>query len=176
MAAPRFVTVIHLTTGHVLASAASGSQAPTLAELVAAPHLRVRVPASTIGGDDGGHVDVPVELLAATRIGVASDDVLDRPRTYVLSSDTPPLEPAPAPKQGEKPKAGVEAVIVWQYEDSSQARKATADEDGTLGDPPRDDATHTLFAWKGGPLVLAAKKPAGAAASSGGGSGESKSS
>lgn len=151
-----FATVLHLSTGHVLAAVSSGSLEPTVEQLTANEHLAVRY----FGPD--ARVEVPASLLTAVRV-TADDDLLDRPHSYLATGGTPPvvlgLEPVevrPAGTTMPTGPAGAPCVIVWQMPDDTDVSNTPLD---ASGDPlPASaapaGATHRLLAWETGPVVI----------------------
>jgi hypothetical protein len=148
--APLLATVMHLETGHVLAAVSSGGLEPTLEELTAGDHLRVRFPGKP------GFVNVPLAALTAARVAVGAD-VLDRSQYYVLGGGKPPLTFGPGPVFNaplEDKAKNKQAIVVWQA--GSDVIVAS----GQIGPgleplaarPP--EATHELLAYAGGPLHL----------------------
>jgi hypothetical protein len=147
---PMFTTIIHLATGHVLAAVSSGGLEPTLEELTAADHVRVRFP----GGP--GFVNVPSSALTAIRVG-ASADVLDRSQHYIVGTGNPPLTLGEAPVFNVTVLSDVKdkhAVVVWQAGGDSIVASGPL---GANGEPPGTrppGATHWLLAFEGAPLHL----------------------
>jgi hypothetical protein len=154
-AKPLFATVVHLTpTGHVLAVVTSGSLQPTVEDLTANDHLRVRVPGFS------EYVNVPTALLTATRVTITSD-VLQRPLWYVFGDGAVPLTLGMEPKyntaipSGGTTAAGKKYVLVWQTAGDPVAEDSVLDGSGNLPSttaPP--GATAKLVAWEGGPLYV----------------------
>jgi hypothetical protein len=148
--APLFATVMHLETGHVLAAVSSGGLEPTLEELTAGDHLRVRFPGKP------GFVNVPLAALTAARVGVSAD-VLDRSQYYVLGGGKPPLTFGGAPilNAGLEDRAkNKQAIVVWQA--GSDVIVASGLIGPGFGRPATrpPEATHELLAYAGGPLHL----------------------
>jgi hypothetical protein len=149
--APLFATVLHLSTGHVLAAIASVGLEPTLEQVTGEDGVRVRFP------NDPGFVNVPMSALTATRLAVTAD-ALDRAQNYAVSSGTLVLGDRPevgAPAS--TPPADTDAVVVWQ--DGEESVVVTGKIQGTTGEPPGEPppgATHQLLAAKGFPLNLKA--------------------
>jgi len=146
-----FGTVLHLTTtGHVLAVVSSGALAPTLEQLTADGHVRVRFPGTTT------FVNVSSDMLTAKRMAI-TPDVLDRAQWYVLGSGAVPLQLGSAPTVGAPSgDPGKKCVLVWQGPETSFAEEAVLD---AAGDPPAKTegppgATARLVACEGGDLFL----------------------
>jgi hypothetical protein len=149
--APLFATVLHLSTGHVLAAVTSVGLEPTLEQVTGEDSVRVRIP------DDPGFVNVPTSALTATRLAVTAD-VLDRAQHYIVSSGTLILgaDPVIGAALGTAPPADTEAVAVWQDgSDSVVAEGPVIGNTGLPGEPP-PGATHQLLAAEGFPLNLQA--------------------
>jgi hypothetical protein len=147
---PLLATVIRLPTGHVLAAVSSGGLEPTLEDLTAADHVRVRFPGKP------GFVNVPISALTAVRVAVSAD-VLDRSQYYVAGTGSPPLTFGSAPVVNKlvPPDAkGKQAIVVWQAGSDSIVSSGPI---GPLLEPPGSrppGATHWLLAYEGGPLGL----------------------
>jgi hypothetical protein len=148
-APPRFATVLHLKTGHVLAAVSSAGLKPTLDDLTAAEHLRVRFPGAS------GFVNVPNSLLTATRTAVTTADVLDRPQHYVLGADKSLIGPKAPVFQGAFPpsESAKEAIVVWQADNQSHTITGPLGTVTLPGSLPVG-ATHRLVVYAGGPLHL----------------------
>jgi hypothetical protein len=147
---PLIATVIHIATGHVLAAASSVGLEPTLEDLTAADHVRVRFP----GKPD--FVNVPISALTAARLAVTRD-VLDRSQYYVVGTGNPPLTLGRAPivnGQIADDAKDKQAIVVWQAGgDSIVASGPIGDKSTPPGTVP-PGATHQLLAYAGGPLHL----------------------
>jgi hypothetical protein len=149
-----FATVLHLSTGHVLAAVSSGSFEPKVEQLTADDHLVVRY----FGPD--ARVEVPASLLTAVRVA-ADEDLLDRPHSYVATTGTPPvvlgLAPVEVPATAMPPgPAAAKCVIVWQMPDGTDVSNTPLN---AAGQPlPKSAApagsTHRLIAWETGPVIL----------------------
>ena len=142
-------------TGHVLAAVTGAGLEPTIDELIAGTHLRVRYPASL------EYVDVPRSVLEVKRLSVTAD-VLDAPQAYAivpgpveLSRGDPPIfGGATATALPATIPAGTAAVAVWHDGDTCSAETGGL---GTGNAPPGNPppgATHQLLAVKGQPLHL----------------------
>jgi hypothetical protein len=148
--APLFATVLHLSTGHVLAAITSVGLEPTLEQVTGEDSVRVRFP------NDPGFVNVPMSALTATRLAVTAD-VLDRAQNYAVSSGTLVLGDRPEVGSPTSPiAADTDAVVVWQDgEESVVVTGKTDSSGGPPGEPP-PGATHQLLAAKGFRLNLQA--------------------
>jgi hypothetical protein len=143
-------TVIHLASGHVLAAFFTGGREPTLEDLTAANHLRVRIPGTP------GFVNVPISALTAARIP-ATADVLDRPQHYRLGTGDPALILAKPPIfQGKvaDDAVGKPAIVVWQTSDEPIVASGPVGADGVPPGTRPPGATHALLVYEGGPLHL----------------------
>jgi hypothetical protein len=148
--APLFATVMHLPTGHVLAAVSSGDLEPTLEELTAGDHLRVRFPGKP------GFINVPLAALTAARVGVTAD-VLDRPQFYVLGTGKPSLTFGAAPlfnTKLEDQAKNKQAIVVWQAGSDAIVASGLIGPGRELPSSPPPGATHELVAYAGGPLHL----------------------
>jgi hypothetical protein len=146
-----FATIVHLQTGHVLAAVTSGSLEPTLADLTADEHLRVTLPGTA------EFVDVPIALLAATRLAVGPD-VLDRAQNYVVDVKSPtPITPSADPLlNAAEPLAPeeTEAIVVWQDDDGPVAASGPLGIGNALYATAPPGAKTRLLAITGRPLHL----------------------
>jgi hypothetical protein len=148
--APLFATVMHLETGHVLAAVSSGGLEPTLEELTAGDHLRVRFPGKP------GFVNVPLAALTAARVAVTAD-VLDRPQFYVLGTGKPSLTFGPGPVFNvdlEEQAKNKQAIVVWQAGSNAIVASGLIGPGREPPSPRPPGATHELVAYAGGPLHL----------------------
>jgi hypothetical protein len=154
--AAKFATVLHLTTGHVLAAISSVGPEPKLEDVTGTGHVRVRMPARE------GFVNVPVALLTATRVAVNPDNaaVLDRPQHYDLLTGTPPPLGLRGPPKLDAPikdvkYAGAKAIVVWQVGDVAVVEEdVKLSESGELDAKAPNGTTLALVAIDGGPLHL----------------------
>jgi len=150
-------SVIHLKTGHVLAAVTAAGLAPTLDDLTGGKAVRVRLP-----GTDG-YVDVPASILAAARISLKTEDVLDHPHDYVVSPGGQALERAGENAQDDA--EGMPAVFVWRVEANGVSESIfdldpkPLKKDGELPRAQPPGARQLLLAYAGGPLTIADAGP-----------------
>jgi len=147
--APLLATIMHLTTGNVLAAVSSAGLEPTREELTAGKHLRVRFPGTP------GFVNVPTSELTAVRVAVAAD-VLDNPQYYVLGAGDPPVTPRGKPVIDGAVASGSadkQAFVVWQTQTESIVSKGPLRVVAQPSARP-DGGTHRLLVYEGGPLHL----------------------
>jgi hypothetical protein len=109
--ATQFATVIHLSTGHVLAAVAPVGVEPSLDTLTAG-HLRVRVPGTDL------HIKVPSTNLKATRVAMTMGNLLDQSLYFAvkLSQTDPPTLTFLGEPTGTRPTGvdGKDVVMAWQ--------------------------------------------------------------
>jgi hypothetical protein len=148
---PLLATVLHLETGHVLAAvSSSGGLEPTLEELTAGDHLRVRFAGTP------GFVNVPSSALTAIKVTV-TEDVLDHPQHYVVGTGNPPLTFGPEPVlNGDVSSAAVgkQAIVVWQAGSDSIVASGPIGPGPEPPGPLPPGGTHRLLAYADGPLHL----------------------
>jgi hypothetical protein len=148
---PLLATVLHLETGHVLAAvSSSGGLEPTLEDLTAGDHLRVRLPGTP------GFVNVPSSALTAIEVAV-TEDVLDHPQQYVVGTGNPPLTFGKAPVVNgpmEPDAKEKQAIVVWQAGSESIVASGPMTPTNDPPAPPPPGATHQLLVYAGGPLHL----------------------
>jgi hypothetical protein len=148
---PLLATVIHLETGHVLAAvSSSGGLEPTLEDLTAGDHLRVRFAGTP------GFVNVPSSALTAIKVAV-SPDVLDHPQHYVVGTGNPPLTFGPEPVLNGKVSTaarGKQTIVVWQAGSDSIVASGPIGPADELPSSLPPAATHQLLAYADGPLHL----------------------
>lgn len=142
------MAVFHLSTGHVLAAMAAVGRVPTVADATSGVHVVVRIPG-------GPTVRVPAELLTAAQ--VAHDgDVLGRPTYFRLVDAVPQLSfiGKPTALVEVKPKAGIEAVTIWDGAAGVAVIRDPLDVDGKAVERKPPGATGRLVAVKGEPLMF----------------------
>lgn len=141
------MAVFHLSTGHVVAAMTAVGRLPTVADATGGTHIVIRIPAGPV-------VRVPAELLTALPVP-PDEDVLTRPTHFRLVDAVPTLSLVGPPVllKDVKPKAGIEAVSIWDGGPQVEVVRDPLDADGkTVGQTP-PGATHRLVAVKGEPLM-----------------------
>jgi hypothetical protein len=147
---PPTMVVLHLSTGHVLASATATELVPTADALTGGTYIAVR-----ISGDR--FVNVTTEMLTALQASV-DDDVLSRPTHFQVVKAVPPLSQVGAPTQlaaGKIGDPGAEAVSLWQVGHVLEVVRDKLDSTGALPTNTPPGATHRLVAVAGQPLRYA---------------------
>jgi hypothetical protein len=141
------MTLLHLSTGHVVSAVAAGKLAPTVDDLTGGTALAVRV------GDK--LVLVTKELLKATP-AVLDTDVLTRPTAYRVVAGVPPVSfvgrmaTLAATNLG---AAGTKCLSLWQAGDELEVVEDVLDSSGKPSLPKPPGATHRLVACAGKRLV-----------------------
>ena len=147
MTSPKMV-VLHLSTGHVLASATAAELVPTVDALTGGTYVTVRTPV-------GRFVNVTAEMLTALEASV-DDDVLSRPTHFQVVKAVPPLsqvgEPTTLPATGKIGDPGAEALSLWQIGHVLEVVRDKLDSTGALPTNTPPGATHRLVAVAGQPL------------------------
>ena len=140
------MTLLHLSTGHVVSAVAAGKLAPTVDELTGGTAIAVRIP--------GKFVFVTKEVLKATA-AVLDTDVLTRPTAYRVVDGVPPVSFAGAMAAlgaTNLGTAGTKCLCLWQAGDELEVVEDVLGATGqpTVATPP--GATHRLIACAGKPL------------------------
>jgi hypothetical protein len=144
--APTMV-VLHLSTGHVLASATATGLVPTVDALTGGTYVAVRI-------SGGRFVNVTTEMLTALQASI-DDDVLSRPTHFQVVKAVPPLSQVGAPTSlaaGKIGDPGAEAVSLWQVGHELEVVRDKLDSTGALPTNTPPGATHRLVAVAGQPL------------------------
>ena len=142
------MTLLHLSTGHVVSAVAAGKLTPTVDALSGGKGIAVRA--------GGKVVFVTKDLLKATPVPLDTD-VLTRPTAYRVADGVPPVSFVGRMKKlssiASLGPAGTKCLSLWQNGDELEAVEETLDSTGkpTLPTPP--GATHRLVACAGQPLV-----------------------
>jgi hypothetical protein len=151
-ATPQTMTVLHLETGHVLASVSAGTRQPTVEELTGGSHLAVRLPNSQ------EQVLVTSDLLTAATVAL-DDDVLGRPLDYRVVDAVPPLafggpptNLTPTTVKINAPE-GTPCLSLWQVGDQLETSRDKLDANQRPGGVTPSGATHRLVAVEGVPLA-----------------------
>ncbi len=143
------MTVLHLSTGNVLAAVAAGALTPTVDDLTGGEVLVVRLPT-------GATIAVTPQLLTAVAVA-RDDDVLTRPTAFRVDQGVPPVTAigpmallSSVSRLGDQ---GAECLSLWQAGDQLEVVRETLDSTGkpTAAKPP--GATHRIAACKGSPLT-----------------------
>jgi hypothetical protein len=141
------MTLLHLSTGHVVSAVAAGKLAPTVDDLTGGKAIAVRV--------EDKFVFVTGDLLKA-KVAPLDTDVLTRPAAYRVVDGVPPVSfagrMATLPATGSLGPAGTKCLSLWQAGDELEPVDDVLDASGrpTFAQPP--GATHRLFACPGKPL------------------------
>ena len=141
------MTLLHLSTGHVVSAVAAGKLSPTVNQLTAGKAIVVRVADK--------FVHVTPDLLKATP-AVLDTVVLTRPTAYRVVDGVPPvlfvgrMATLPALSLG---AAGTKCLSLWQAGDELEAVEDVLDINGKLSVPKPPGATHRLVACAGQPLL-----------------------
>ena len=141
------MTVLHLSTGHVVSAVAAGKLVPTVDALTGGKGIAVRA--------GGQIVLVTKDLLKATP-ATLDTDVLTRPTAYRVSDGVPAVSFAGRMKAlpaGSLGPAGTKCLSLWQAGDELEAVEETLDTSGTPKAPTPPGATHRLVVCVGQPLL-----------------------
>jgi hypothetical protein len=142
------MTLLHLSTGHIVSAVAAGKLSPTVDDLTGGKAIAVRV--------EDKLVLVTGDLLKA-KVAPLDTDVLTRPTAYRVVDGIPPVSFAgrmdaldtttPLGTEGTK------CLSLWQAGDELEPVADVLDSDGqpSVDQPP--GATHRLFACPGQPLL-----------------------
>ncbi len=141
------MTLLHLSTGHVVSAVAAGKLAPTVDDLTGGKAIAVRV--------EDKFVLVTGDLLKA-KIAPLDTDVLTRPTAYRVVDGVPPVSFAGRMATLSNSNLGAEGtkcLSLWQAGDELEPVADVLDSSGqpTVDQPP--GATHRLFACPGQPLL-----------------------
>lgn len=138
------MSVLHLSTGHVLAAFSAGLAQPDVQEVTGGAFLAVRFPATndllTVTTDLLTIVSVPLDV-----------DVLDRPQHFRVVDGAPPLSylgpPAALPASLGAPPA-TPCLSLWQVGDSLEVVTEVLDASGDLGLDKPPGAQYRIVACK----------------------------
>jgi len=141
------MTLLHLSTGHVVSAVAAGKLAPTVDDLTGGKAIAVRV--------EDKFVLVTADLLEA-KVAPVDTDVLTRPTAYRVVDGIPPvsfagrMDALPTTPLGPE---GTKCLSLWQAGDELEPVADLLDSNGqpSVDQPP--GATHRLFACPGQPLL-----------------------
>ena len=138
------MSVLHLSTGHVLAAFSAGPAQPTAQDVTGGAYLAVRFPATndllTVTPDLLTMVSVPLD-----------EDVLDRPQHFRVVDGVPPLSyvgtPAALPAGLGAPPA-TPCLSLWQVGDELEVVTEVLDSSGNLGADKPPGAQYRIVACK----------------------------
>ena len=142
------MTLLHLSTGHIVSAVAAGKLEPTVEVLTGGKSIAVR--------PNGKTVFVTKELLKAT-LAPVDTDVLTRPTAYRVVDGVPAVSfvgrIAALSGIASLGPAGTKCLSLWQAGDELEPVEETLDATGQpkVAQPP--GATHRLIACTGQPLL-----------------------
>lgn len=140
----QLMSVLHLSTGHVLAAFTAGATQPTLQDVTGGAFLAVRLPATN------DLLTVTTDLLAMVSAPL-DQDVLDRPQHFRVVDGAPPLSyvgsPATLPASLAAPPA-TPCLSLWQVGEALEVVTEILDASGNLGASKPPGAQYRIVACK----------------------------